>query len=68
MTNQPGNNRWYRIAPSVLISVAINAAIIIALSVIITSPNKEMVEYPVNYSPSVKIDNKLYLCPQLTQI
>jgi TonB family protein len=63
MTNRRGNNRWYRIAPSVLISVAINAAIIIALSVVITSPNKKDMEYPVNYSP-VKIDNKKIIKPQ----
>ncbi len=60
MPNQPGN-RWYRIAPSVLISAAINAAIIIALSVVIGSPKKDVPEYQVNYAPvktTTKIETK----------
>jgi TonB family protein len=58
MPNQPRNNRWYRIAPSVLISAAINAAIIIALSVVVNSPKNDIAEYQVNYDNQVKNINK----------
>ncbi len=58
MSNQTGNNKWHRIAPSVLISAAINAALIIALSVVVTSPLNKNIEYPVNYENNKINDNQ----------